>query len=106
MRTVYADGLYSGKPRAFTRSFGEAVAAGALPTAALRFYRLRSRRPFRDAGDDWDGSPGALPLAWFGCPGGTFWVVGFDRVVEREGVIKFLTVRDLDLGALKLPTVG
>src|SRR6266849_4259564 len=41
------------------------------PTAALRLYRLQFRRPFRDAGDDWNGFPGALPLANFRCPSGT-----------------------------------
>src|SRR5216684_92480 len=36
LRTVYRDGLYSGGPLALMRHFGEAAAAGALPTAALR----------------------------------------------------------------------
>ena len=62
--------------------------------AIARQFRLQFRRPVRDVGDGGDGCPGALPLANFRCPGGTFgaWL---DNAVEQQGVIKFLTVRDL-----------
>ncbi len=41
------------------------------------------------------GFPGALRLANFRCRFGTFWGACLDWVVEREGVIKCLTVRHL-----------
>src|SRR5713226_9750447 len=61
-----------------------------------------SRPPLRDAGDDWDGIPGALPLANFPRPCGTFAGAWLGNVVEGEGVIKFLTVRSLTCSSGRL----
>jgi hypothetical protein len=36
--------------------------------ARIQSVAANFRRPFQDAGDDWDGFPGALPLADFRCP--------------------------------------
>ncbi len=51
----------------------------------------------RDKEDDWGGFPGALLLI-SSVLSGRFWGSWLDRVVEREGVIKFLTVRSLEAG--------
>ncbi len=56
-----------------------------------------------DAGDDLGGFPRALPLANFRCPFGTFLGCWLDRGVEREGFIRFLTVRNLIFGVTWRP---
>jgi len=49
--------------------------------AIARQLRLQFRRPFRDAGDGWDGFPGALPLAPVNCPvsGVPGFLIGFSE---------------------------
>src|SRR5712691_5375668 len=58
------------------------------------------RCPLRDAGGDWDGFPGAFAPN-FRCAWRDVFGRWLDWIVEREGVIKFLTVRDLVSGQLR-----
>src|SRR6266568_1469786 len=69
------------------------------PSVTDRRYRA-SKVSVGDGGDDWGGFPGALPVANFRGPCGTFWGVWLDRVVEREGFIKCITVIHLTRGCV------